>query len=104
MGVTINSRIIVELRLKQDWYGLRSNAFPATKKELANFSTFFKKGTIFTKYNTSLPSPEDDVDCVENEGPYGWMYKEEDRLEFAHMFSHILDDYRNYPGIFEVYE
>lgn len=48
---------------------------------------------------------EGDIDCVENEGPYGWMVKTEGSdLNFAHMFSHILDGYRNYPVIFEVYE
>ena len=101
MGKTKDTRIKQEIRLKKDWYGLRLNAFPQTEEELLIQATYFKAGTIFIEYSNDLPAPDEDPDCIENEGPYGWMYRDGDTLKFAHFFSPTLDSWRSWREMFE---
>lgn len=94
----------LKVRLKQDWYALRLNAFPHTAEELLQQAHLFPKGTVFENYGSGRPSTDDD--CVENDGPYGWMYWKtlvhpNDGIDFAHMYEPTLSSWRSWPEMFE---
>jgi hypothetical protein len=84
----------VKIVLRRDWQALRLNAFPETEKELLEYHTYFKLGTVFEHFGKSKPDDKAPM--------YGWMYRDESGTwQYAHMFSPTLDSWRSWPEMFE---